>query len=150
MFYCSLTSCNHLARLENISIHPIKKYIVYDHLVCISIFLLLCPLCFFFRARCLLQTSSYVRICHFCVHRNYYFEQLHSCQALIVYLIFPIAVSNNNSSRPALARPFADECLNKCVSAVLRKFNMVEDKHAQMVHSVSSLLHINLNSNLII
>lgn len=51
---------------------------------------------------------------------------------------------------PALARPFADECLNKCVTAVLRKFNMVEDKHAQMVHSVSSLLHINLNSNLII
>lgn len=42
----------------------------------------------------------------------------------------------------ALARPFADECLNKCVTAVLRKFNMVEDKHAQMVYTDTLLISL--------
>ncbi|CAH1416787.1 unnamed protein product [Lactuca virosa] len=40
----------------------------------------------------------------------------------------------------ALTRPNANECLNKSVNAVLKKFNMVEDKHAQMVYTDALLL----------
>ncbi|KAL7603912.1 hypothetical protein Lser_V15G15247 [Lactuca serriola] len=40
----------------------------------------------------------------------------------------------------ALTRPIANECLNKSINAVLKKFNMVEDKHAQMVYTDALLL----------
>ncbi|KAL8268839.1 hypothetical protein R6Q59_002637 [Mikania micrantha] len=40
----------------------------------------------------------------------------------------------------ALAMPAADKCLNRCVSSVLRKFNIMVDEHAQMVCKNALLL----------
>nr|XP_043623438.1 protein PHYLLO, chloroplastic [Erigeron canadensis] len=43
----------------------------------------------------------------------------------------------------ALVRPIEDECPDKCVSAVLRKFNMVGDEYARMVYTEAHLLSNN-------
>ncbi|KAI7758074.1 hypothetical protein M8C21_033587 [Ambrosia artemisiifolia] len=51
----------------------------------------------------------------------------------------------------ALAMPNADNCLNRCVGSVLRKFNMTVDEHAQMENaSLSSQFSLRLSATVAI
>ncbi|KAI7754357.1 hypothetical protein M8C21_006045 [Ambrosia artemisiifolia] len=51
----------------------------------------------------------------------------------------------------ALAMPNADNCLNRCVGSVLRKFNMMVDEHAQMENaSLSSHFSLRLSATVAI